>query len=168
MDRPLTILRTTDLPVTTLSRTQRRRRAYQIRRDRMMQLGICINGSLAITGRLRGSKIEHGPPVTPGGKCQHCIDQHKRSRDNWMATSPSGERLSKRMVVGLWWFADPSSGDRPHGHTMRALAKRGLVVSVGRTIWTLADAGRAFLTAEGARFVEVADTANENDFARAA
>lgn len=169
MDRPLTILRTTDLPARALSRKQRRHRTYQTRRDLMLKLGICINSSLAVTGRPRIARVEHGPPVTPGGKCQHCIDQHKRSRDNWMAQTPTGARLSKRMLVGLWWFADPSSGQRPHGNTLRGLAKHGLIAPIGRTRWVLADAGREFLAAEGTRIVDAAP-ANDiaHDFARAA
>lgn len=58
------------------------------RRDRMRELGICINASLIIATKADGSlrappllisgkpRVEHGP-VVKGGKCQRCLDVHK-------------------------------------------------------------------------------------------
>lgn len=55
----------------------------KIRRDKLKELGICINGQLpedARSGRLfERPLVEHGPPVTKGGKCQRCVDVHKKS-----------------------------------------------------------------------------------------
>jgi hypothetical protein len=49
------------------------------RRDQLFAAGICINGHLpeSTNGQIR---IEHGPPVTAGGKCKRCADIHKKSR----------------------------------------------------------------------------------------
>lgn len=53
--------------------------AEKSRRNRQARIdaGRCINGPLTkATGWRRG--LEHGAPVS-GGKCQRCIDAHKRS-----------------------------------------------------------------------------------------
>jgi hypothetical protein len=60
------------------------------RRDRMRELGICINASFLLprpdgTPRkppaFNRPMVEHGP-VVAGGKCQRCIDVHKLSEQS--------------------------------------------------------------------------------------
>lgn len=75
----------------------RRTSSAKRRRQRMRDLGICINASLVIALQpsrvTRPPRVEHGPPV-PGakhGKCQRCVEIHAKSRDNWKkprATDP--------------------------------------------------------------------------------
>jgi hypothetical protein len=48
-------------------------------RELKKRVGICINGRFH---RQPGKNaVVHGAPVSKGGKCQHCIDVHRVSRD---------------------------------------------------------------------------------------
>lgn len=67
--------------------TKASRAAAEIR-DRKRALNICINGQLPEFARkavFRPSRplVEHGPPLPNrrDGKCAHCVEVHKRSRE---------------------------------------------------------------------------------------
>lgn len=50
----------------------------RVLREMKKQMQICINGRLDRQPGKNG--VVHGPPVTKGGKCQHCVDIHRRGR----------------------------------------------------------------------------------------
>lgn len=47
-------------------------------RDLKLANGICINGRL--DGQPGRNGVVHGPVISVSGKCQHCVDVHKKSR----------------------------------------------------------------------------------------
>lgn len=49
----------------------------KVRRDALRQAQRCINGPTV--GTIGAGGVEHGP-VVRSGKCQRCIDVHRRSR----------------------------------------------------------------------------------------
>lgn len=55
----------------------------QARRELLKRIGVCINAPIPPehrTNRAPPAKVEHGPPVSPSGRCQRCDDIHKVSR----------------------------------------------------------------------------------------
>lgn len=49
----------------------------QSRRNKLREAGLCINGPLV--GNVGHGGVVHGP-VVKSGRCQRCLDVHKRSR----------------------------------------------------------------------------------------
>lgn len=54
-----------------------RRLEVKTRRDELRDAEVCINGPK--NGNVGARGVTHGP-VVRGGKCQHCIDVHARTR----------------------------------------------------------------------------------------
>ena len=52
-----------------------RRLEVNVRRERLRELNLCINGPMEF-GRPGKRGVIHGP-VVRGNKCQHCIDTHR-------------------------------------------------------------------------------------------